>query len=188
MSDPLLAGDVWIAWDHTARLVRAFEQRPEEFFAFPAPIGPNGRGFMAVVSGLAIPKGVTYPDNPAILIDYLTRPEIQILTLKETGFFPVVSLGENEGVPIHLTALSMAVEKQISSKLSIPTLLPIGLGEQAGDYNNVFMLTFSEIVLDDKDIAGVLNVNAGELQRILTEQNAKCWLPDVSEERPCKIE
>jgi hypothetical protein len=50
------------------------------------------------------------------------------------------------------------------------------------------MLTFSEIVLEGRDMTKVLNANAGELQKVIDEENAKCWLPDVSEERPCKIE
>ena len=56
MQEPLLSGEVWIAWDHTARLKDALVQRPQDFVAFPAPAGPKGRRFMPVVAGLAIPK------------------------------------------------------------------------------------------------------------------------------------
>ena len=51
MDQPLLTGEVWVAWDHTARLMEAFEQRPDDFVAFPAPAGPKGRGFMVVLAG-----------------------------------------------------------------------------------------------------------------------------------------
>lgn len=44
MQEPLLSGEVWIAWDHTARLKDALVQRPQDFVAFPAPAGPRGGG------------------------------------------------------------------------------------------------------------------------------------------------
>ena len=188
MAEPLLTDDVWIAWDHTARLVKAFEQRPSDFVAFPAPVGPKGRGFMSVVSGLSIPKNVVDAGNPAVLIDYLTQPAIQDRTLSETGFFPVVASGAKDDVPRYLQELSAAVRRQAASRDAIPTLVPIGLGERGDDYNNLFMLTFSQIVLEGRDASAVLNSNAALLQKLIDEENAKCWLPDVSEERPCKIE
>lgn len=188
MAEPLLSGDVWIAWDHTARLVKAFEERGEEFVAFPAPIGPKGRGFMPVSSGLAIPAAVRNPRDAALLIDYLTRPEVQAKTLRETGFFPVIDLPEDSPLPPYLREIGSAVSKQSLSEKSIPTLLPIGLGEHGGDYNSLFMLTFSEIVLEGKDVLEVLSSNVVELQKIIDAEDAKCWLPDVSERRPCRIE
>ena len=57
MQEPLLSGDVWVAFDHIARLGEAFNQKPDDFVAFPAPAGPKGRAFMPVLAGLAVPKG-----------------------------------------------------------------------------------------------------------------------------------
>ncbi len=188
MAEPLLAEDVWIAWDHTARLAKVFETRGEDFVAFPAPAGPKGRGFMSVISGLAIPAAVKDAENPAILIDYLTRPEIQLRTLRDVGFFPVVRLKDETGIPENLRSLSRAVADQSSSLNPVPTLLPVGLGSRAGDFNALYTLTFAEIVLEEKDVGSVLDANAAELQRIIDAENARCWLPDRSEERPCKIE
>jgi len=188
MAEPLITEDVWIAWDHTARLVKAFEERPNDFIAFPAPIGPRGRGFTPIISGLAIPAAVGDRASPAMLINYLTSPAIQHRTLLETGFFPVVSSGMESGVPERLKALVAAVDAQTNSRLSIPTLLPSGLGERGADYNSLFVLTFSEIVLDGKEIGTVLDENAAELQLIIDEQNVKGWLPDDSGARPIKIE
>ena len=34
MDDALLNGEVWVAWDHTARLLRAFREKPDDFVAF----------------------------------------------------------------------------------------------------------------------------------------------------------
>lgn len=188
MSEPLLAGDVWIAWDHTARLLKVLEEKPEDFIAFPSPIGPKGRGHMTVVLGLAIPTGVADPSDPSALIDYLTQPVIQGRTLRESGFFPVTESVSDDGTPEHLKELRLVVAAQAQAPLGIKTLPPIGLGERGNDYNDLFLYTFSEIVLESKEIRGTLNRSAEELQRILDEQHAKSWLPDVSEERPGRIE
>ena len=40
MQEPLLSGEVWVAFDHTARLLNAFNEKPDDFVAFPAPAGP----------------------------------------------------------------------------------------------------------------------------------------------------
>jgi multiple sugar transport system substrate-binding protein len=188
MSEPLIAGDVWIAWDHSARLMKIFDEKRDDFIAFPCPIGPKGRGYMAVVSGLAIPKGVVDATSPELLMDYLTSPEIQNRTLKETGFFPVVSPSDTGDIPLKLAGLSSAIDRQANSAESILTLMPIGLGERGGDYNKYFMLTFSEIVLEGKDPKRVLDANAAELQGIVTGEGARCWPPDAAGEGPCKIE
>jgi multiple sugar transport system substrate-binding protein len=189
MSEPLITEDVWIAWDHSARLIKAFKERPDDFVAFPAPIGPRGRGYMIVISGLGIPRASVGTESQAALIDYLTRPAIQLRTLSETGFFPVVAYEANAAdLPRHLKALSSALNEQADSRYAIPTLLPIGLAERGGDYNSIFTLTFSEIVLEGKDPDKVLNENAAALQEIINHAHARCWLPDVSEARPCKLE
>ncbi len=188
MADPLLTDEVWIAWDHNARLIKVFEQRPDDFIAIPSPIGPKGRGFMAVVSGLGIPAGVKAPKDPALLIDYLTRAAIQERTLAETGFFPVLATADDAGLSPGLRELAKAVREQSGSPLAVPTLLPIGLGERGDAYNNLFMLTFSDIVLGGGDVASILNASAAKLQDILNESRAGFWLPDKAGGRPGKIE
>jgi len=188
MSEPLLIDEVWIAWDHTARLTKAFQERPDDFVAFPAPIGPKGRGFLAVISGLAVPAAEPDTANAAMLVGYLTQPAIQERTLTETGFFPVLNGPASEAIPAYLRNLDAAVKDQMNAKNSILTLMPIGLGGRAGDYNSYFMLTFSEIVLEGKEIQGVLDRNAKKLQGIIDKENLESWLPDTSAERPCKIE
>lgn len=188
MSEPLLIDEVWIAWDHTARLTKAFQERSDDFVAFPAPIGPKGRGFLAVISGLAMPAAEPDTANAALLVDYLTQPAIQERTLTETGFFPVLNGPASEAIPAYLRNLDAAIKDQMNAKDSVLTLMPIGLGGQAGDYNSYFMLTFSEIVLEGKEIQGVLDRYAKKLQGIIDRQNLESWLPDTSAERPCKIE
>jgi multiple sugar transport system substrate-binding protein len=188
MADPLIAGDVWIAWDHCARLAKAFEARPGDFVALPAPSGPKGRGFIAVVSGLGIPKGVADPRDAAVLIDYLTRPAIQERMLEETGFFPVLAAAGGSELPPNLRELVEAVRAQAESGISIPTLLPIGLGEKSDEYNKVFMLAFSDIILGGRDIPTVLASCAARLQAILNATGARFWPPDASDGKPGRIE
>ena len=43
MYEPLLSGEVWVGWDHVARLIPALRQRPNDFVILPSPAGPRGR-------------------------------------------------------------------------------------------------------------------------------------------------
>src|SRR3984885_5262082 len=56
MDEPLLSGEVWVAWDHAVRLSNALQQQPDNFVVFPAPSGPKGLGYEPVLGGLAIPS------------------------------------------------------------------------------------------------------------------------------------
>jgi multiple sugar transport system substrate-binding protein len=89
MHEPLLLGEVLVAWDHVARVLPALRQRPNDFVVLPSPAGPKGRSFLSVVAGLSIPRLAPNPDLGARLIEYLTRPATQVVTLQGSGFFPV---------------------------------------------------------------------------------------------------
>ncbi len=39
MSQPFLTGDILVAWDHSARLIKALETEPEKYIVFPASAG-----------------------------------------------------------------------------------------------------------------------------------------------------
>src|SRR5581483_1296286 len=56
MQEAMLGGEVWIAWDHVARLKEALNSAPDQYVVFPPPAGPKGRAYMPVVAGLAIAK------------------------------------------------------------------------------------------------------------------------------------
>ena len=90
MQEPLLAGEVWIAWDHIARVKEALSLQPDQFVAFPAPAGPKGRGYMPVIAGLAIPKDAPNRAGAVAVIEHMTKPQTQLATAAEVGFFPVV--------------------------------------------------------------------------------------------------
>lgn len=188
MDTPLTSGEVWIAWDHTARLKKALDQDPDRFVAFPAPSGPKGRGFMAVIAGLGVP--VDAPDRAASLrlIDHLTKPATQAITMREVGFFPVVDLHEGETLPAGLKLLSDGVALQSSAPDALPVLLPMGLGDKGGAFSTIYTTVFSRIVLRGKAPARVLNQQAAILQSMLNETGAKCWPPDASSTGPCPVQ
>jgi multiple sugar transport system substrate-binding protein len=187
MQEPLLSGEVWVAFDHTARLIEAFNTDPEGFVAFPAPAGPAGRGFMPVIVGLGIPQDAANPEGAAALIEYLTRPEIQGRILSELGFFPVVSGVDFSNLTAGVAIEAAAVTAQASSPDALPALLPVGLGERGGEFNQIFRNAFDRIVLDGEDILTVLMEEAANLQALMDETGAPCWPPDPPSDGPCQV-
>ena len=187
MQEPLLAGEVWVAFDHTARLLDAFNQKPDDFVAFPAPAGPAGRGFMPVVVGLGIPADAPHPDAAADLVDFLTRPDVQGEVLKDLGFFPVVSGVDFSGLPAGVAIEAETVTAQSSASDALPALLPVGLGERGGEINQIFRNAFDRVVLNGEDIDTVLADEAGNLQALMDETGAPCWAPDPASTGPCQV-
>ena len=187
MQEPLLSGDVWLAFDHIARLAEAFNQRPDDFVAFPAPAGPMGRGFMPVLAGVAIP--VTAPDIDASkqLVSYMLQPETQVATLLATNFFPVTDAALPADLPPAARALGPAVTRMTSASDALPALLPVGLGDLGGQFNQVYTDTFERIALGNQDIRQVLDSQAETLRSIMQQANAPCWLPDEPSDGPCPV-
>jgi len=187
MQEPLASEEVWIAWDHVARLINVANDRPNDFVLVPAPAGPKGRGFMPVLGGLAIPKGAPNRAGAEQLIDYLTQPQQQTNTALQLAFFPVTNAQlpaeQSPGVKLE----SDAVQKQSASKDALVSLLPIGLGAKGGDFNNVFLDTFQRIVLKNEDVQTVLNSEATTLQGVMNDSGAACWAPDPPSSGPCQV-
>jgi len=188
MQEPLLAGDVWVAFDHTARLLNAFNEKPDDFVAFPAPAGPKGLGFMPVVAGLGIPKTAPHPENAAALIDYLTRPGVQEQVLRELGFFPVVGGVNASNLPAGTALELAAVTVQANAPNALPALLPVGLGARGGEINQIFRNAFDRVVFGGEDIAAVLQEEGRNLQALMNETGASCWAPDPPSDGPCQVE
>ena len=188
LQEQLLSEEVWIAFDHTSRLADAFNQRPDDFVAFPAPSGPTGRGFMPVIAGVAIP--ITAPDMDAAkaLIQHMLKPETQIATLRATNFFPVVNVALPDDLPPAVKATGDAVAKMSSSPDANPGMLPAGLGDKGGDFSQLFTDTFERIVLGNEDIRTVLDEHKVALQAIMDETGAPCWAPDAPSEGACPVE
>lgn len=187
MQDPLQSGEVWVAWDHVARLIDALTKQPGNFIAVPSPIGPRGLGYMPVIAGLAIPKGAPNTSDTDRVITYLTAPTTQIAVLKGEAFFPATKVKIPATLPTGTWLEARAVNEQASSKKAIPSLLPVGLGSQGGAFNKIYQDTFHRIVLNNEPIQSVLNDEGNQLQAIMNAANAPCWAPDPPSKGPCHV-
>ena len=187
MQEPLLAGEVLIAFDHIARLKDALAAKPNDFVTFPAPAGPKGRGYMPVVAGLAIPKGAPNRAGAAAVIEHLTKAETQIITAAEVGFFPVVKAELPATLAPGVKLLASAVGATSGARDALPSLLPIGLGAKGGEFNKVYMDAFQRIVLRGESIKDVLASQAKVLDGLMQETKAPCWAPDKPSSGPCPV-
>ncbi len=169
MADPLLKEEVWIAWDHTARIKDAIEQKPNQFDVVPVPAGPKGRGFILVIAGLAIPKNAPDKDAAWKLIEYLTRPEVQVKVLENTGFFPTVKEATAKIPSGPLKILAKGVSAQENAPDAIVALIP-SLGAKGGDFKQIYLTAFDRIVNKGEDIKTVLDDLYPQLKDIFTSQ------------------
>ncbi|MFQ6396115.1 ABC transporter substrate-binding protein [Nocardia sp. KC 131] len=187
MQEPLASGEVRMAWDHVVRLVHAPEHDPQNWRMLPAPRGEHGLGYMAVITGLAIPKGSTDPELAQRTINALTRPEAQIELLRSNGFFPAVGATIPDGLPPAVKLEADAVYRQQQAPDAILSLPPVGLGQREGEVSKVFKDSFRSIVLDGADIRSTLDQQAGVLQGILDDLKVPCWAPDRTAD-VCRVE
>jgi multiple sugar transport system substrate-binding protein len=187
MQDPLLSGEVWVAWDHVARLVNALRTRPDEFVAFPAPKGPKGRGYMPVLAGLAIPKTAPNPSGARQLIRWMTGVPTQARTLGSVGFFPVVGSRLSKQTGAGLLKMNSAVSRTQRAKDALESLLPVGLGTESGNFSRIYTDTFVRIVVRGESIQKVLADQAAQLQEIMNKTGAPCWAPDPKSRGPCRV-
>ncbi len=188
LQEQLLNGDAWIVFDHTSRLAQAFNERPEDFVAFPAPAGPTGRGFMPVLAGVAIPRTAPDMDAAKALVQHMLKPETQIATLRATNFFPVVDVELPGDLPPAVKAAGDAVAKMSGSADANPGLLPAGLGDKGGEFSALYTEAFERIVLAGQDISMVLNDIKPRLQAVMDASGAPCWAPDAASDGPCPVE
>ena len=187
MQEPLLTGEVWIAWDHIARMQDALRQKPDDFVVFPAPAGPKGRAYMPVIAGLAVSKDAPDPAKAKALIEYLTLPAVQVLTLRTSSFFPAVKADIPADLDPGLRLGAEAIARMQAAPDALPTLLPIGLGAKGGEVDKVFLDTFQLIVLRGQKPHDVLPKQAEAMQRVMTETGAACWAPDPESTGPCQV-
>lgn len=187
MQEQLLSEEVWVAFDHTARLIEAFKAQPDQFLALPAPKGPKGLGFMPVIVGIGIPKNAPNPEGAKQMIRYLMEDNSQVQILRELGFFPVVDVDFPGFVTVGVRMEGDAVTLQAASPDALPALLPVGLGARGGEINKIYRDAFTRIVLQNQDIATVLTEEGTNLQNLLNETGAPCWPPDPASTGPCQL-
>jgi len=177
MAEPLLKEEVWIAWDHTARIKDAIVQKPDQFVVVPVPRGPKGRGFILVVVGLAIPKNAPNKEAAWKLIEYLTRPEVQVKILQNVGFFPSTNEAVGKIPSGALKVMATGVNKQVSSKDAILAMIP-SLGPKGGEFCKAYREAFERIVLKGEDIQTVINEIGPKLLKLFEEVGAPLPPPD----------
>jgi multiple sugar transport system substrate-binding protein len=178
MQEPLASGEVSIGWDHVARLVDAPKQDPANWRMLPAPRGPRGLGYMAVVLGLAIPKGSTDRKLAEQVIGALSAKQTQVELLRSNGFFPVVDVEIPKDLPPALQLEAGAVQKQRDAQGSILSLLPVGLGTREGEVTKAFKDSFQQIILGGADIRSTVDKQATVLQKVFNDLKVPCWAPD----------
>jgi multiple sugar transport system substrate-binding protein len=188
MQEPLMAGEVMIAFDHVARLKDALVAEPDAYVTFPAPAGPKGRGFMPVIAGLGVAANAPNRAGAAGVIDHLLKPETQIAVARELGFFPVVKAQLPADLPGGIKLLVEGVAKTQGAKDALASLLPVGLGDKGGEFNKVYTDTFQAIVLRGAPIRATLDAQGAALAAIIAATKAPCWAPDKPSDGPCAIQ
>jgi len=168
MDEPLLKEEVLIAWDHTARVKNAVVEKPGDFAIVPAPRGPQGRGYITVAVGLAIPVGAPQKENAVKLIDYLTSPDIQVKMLENIGFFPTIKEAEGVIPEGPLKILATGVLAQSGSPDSVIALIP-SLGAKGGEFSAAYRDAFTKIVIEGADIGTTITTAGDKLRAIFKE-------------------
>jgi multiple sugar transport system substrate-binding protein len=188
MQEPLLSGEVWVAWDHAVRLINALKDSPDQFVAFPAPIGPKGRGYLPVLGGLAIPSTSKNVEQATKLIDYLTEPKTTATMLNAEAWFPPTGPGSlPSGLAPGVSAEATAIQATVSSPATIPAQLPIGLGSQSAPYDKAFVDAFTAIAINGQPIETTLTAAARTLRATLQAAGAHCWKPDPPSAGVCPV-
>jgi len=184
MAQPLLLGEVWVAWDHIARILPALQERPNDFVVLPSPAGPKGRSFLSVIVGLAIPKTADNPDLGERLIEYLTRPSTQVMTAQGVAFFPVSPEAAKAAPTGGLKVVADGVSAQAGAPDGRTALLPVGLGARTGEFVPLYVDTFRRVAIQGEDIQKVLADQGAKLDELYRATNAPCAPPDPPQ-RPC---
>jgi multiple sugar transport system substrate-binding protein len=188
MQEPLLTGEVWVAWDHAVRLVDALQTRPDDIVSFPAPTGPRGLGYLPVLGGLAVPANVADPQPSIDLIRHLTDPARVSTTLRTVAWFPPQNLDAIPGgLPPGVGQEAETLQRMVGTQGALASSLAVGLGGQSGAYDKVFTDTFRAIALDGNDIRATLATQAAALQGVFDTAQAKCWNPDPVGEGVCRV-
>lgn len=185
MDEPLLLGEAWVAWDHVARLLPALRQRPDDFVVLPAPAGPRGRSFIVVLVGLALTRTSNRAEEATRLIEYLTRPATQVVTLQGVGFFPVVREASTTVPAGGLRVMAEGVTAQSGARDARVALLPVGLGGRTGEFTPIYVDTFRAIAIQGRPIEQVLGEQAAKLEALFRAMNAPCPAPDPPQ-TPCR--
>ena len=118
----------------------------------------------------------------------MMQPETQVATLLATSFFPTTDAELPGDLPASAQALGAAITAMTSGEDALPALLPVGLGDLGGQFNQVYIDAFERIILANQDIPMVLEEQANQLRSIMEQAGAPCWAPDAPSEGPCPVD
>ena len=188
MDEPLLSGEVWVAWDHAVRLSNALQQQPDNFVVFPAPSGPKGLGYEPVLGGLAIPTTSKRVTQAKSLISYLAQQQTQATMLNAESWFPPVGASAlPSSLAPGVSAEAKAIDATTGAPGALASQLPVGLGAQSATYDKAFVDAFTAIALNGAPIPATLAAEATTLQSVLQQAGAACWKPDPASTGVCQV-
>ncbi len=146
--EPMKRGEAWLTIAHCANVGDIYNSNPAQFVIAPAPKGPAGIGSVAGTSGFAIMEGAPNKDGAVKLIEYMTRPDIQLKIAKGAGgFIPPVDeslklLGDSTEDEVIQKALAVMNNGVLS-------FIPPVFGPNWGAVKLVYDNAFKKLVLED---------------------------------------
>lgn len=148
---PMKRGEVWLTVTHNGRVGAIYESNPTQFTVAAAPKGPAGIGSIAGTSGLGMMEGTVKEELATAFLEYMTRPEVMLDTMKGTGgFIPPIDecldlLGD--GVKDEIIAKSIGVLQD-----GVVYFVPAADYTDWGAVKLVFDNAFYNLVLDKGEI------------------------------------
>jgi multiple sugar transport system substrate-binding protein len=143
---------------------------------------------MPVIVGMAIPKNAGDKAAAERVIDHMTKPATQAIILKEIGFFPVVKSDLSHlppGVQMASQGMSLCTPPRTQGVQSAAG----AVGAKNGEFNKIFVDTFTRIVLRKEDVKAVLGEQGKLMDALIKEIGAPCWAPDASSGTPvCSVQ
>ena len=171
----------------SSRETDALQAAPNDYLVVAPPAGPKGRSYMPVLAGLAIARGAPDRAGAVALIEHLTKPEIQVATALEVGFFPVVDVKLPDNMAPAIKLLAEGIAKTQGARDAVVALLPVGLADKGGEFNKVYFDTFQRIVLRNEPVRATLDAQAEVMRAIMAATKAPCWAPDKPSAGACPV-
>ena len=117
----------------------------------------------------------------------MLKPETQIATLRATNFFPVVDDAARRHAAGGAASPARRSRRLTRRPDALPALLPVGLGDLGGQFNQVYIDTFERIVLAGQDIAEVLDEQGDALARHHRRGRRAVLGADAPSDGPCPV-
>ena len=152
------------------------------------PPGPKGLGYMPVVAGVAIPKGTPDRATAARLIEYLTRPEVQVDHAARDRLLP----GGQGGAAGRPGAGAAAGERRYPASGRGAERDPLAAaGRARREERRVQQGVHRHLPADRRaqpGHQGSLETQGEKLAGIMQAAGAPCWQPDAPSDGPCPVE